>query len=91
MQGINIQIPITQEIINEIASAVVEMIDSKKQIEPKAKFTKTYFTVKEASEYSGKSKQLLTAHIRIGMLIASKSGKSYSILKDNLDNYLQNI
>lgn len=88
-QTINLSIKITPEIIDAIAKRVNEMQEH--SVEHNVAPIKTFltYTVKEVSRITNKTSQTIIRHITNGSLIAKKSGKSWVITQENLDNYIK--
>lgn len=96
MAVINIQVPITDSFIKELAKEIhtLNVIDSKKEKESdKEELAKPssekFYTIKQISKDIGLHKQTLTRHARLGLLVAKKVGKSYQVSQTNLNKYLQ--
>lgn len=49
-----------------------------------------YYTVPEVAKMLKKAEETVRLHIRIGLLKAGKTGKSWSISQTNLNNYISN-
>ena len=84
-QEISFTIKLTSEMINAIAFKVAEI--QQPTIVLKSD-NKTIYTVKEVAKLVGKTNWTISKHIRIGLLVAHKTGKSYTITETNLNNYI---
>jgi len=89
MEGIKVEAVLSMKDVRKIAKIAVEMIDEKNK-EPAREKTKQAFTLNEIEDLYSISTQTLARHIRKGLLVASKPGKSYIVYNDNLHNYLNN-
>lgn len=49
-----------------------------------------YYTVPEVAKMLKKAEETVRLHIRMGLLKAGKTGKSWSISQTNLNNYISN-
>lgn len=83
-QEINVTIKVTPEIIDAIAEKVIEKTNN---TTPKND-SKLLFTINEVVKMTLRKKDTIYRHIRAGLLIANKSGKSYLITEENLNNYI---
>lgn len=100
MTVIKIQVPLSKAVIKEIAKEMhslglieaenSKITESKVKEEEKEILTEEYFTVQQVAKKINKHPLTITRHIRLGLLIAKKTGKSWNISKTNLNKYLQN-
>lgn len=88
---IKIEIELSEEVMNQIAAKTAVIIEKKTAYDYKNKIKEVWYTVREASGISKKSPDTIARHIRLKLLKASKSGKSWRITKENLENYINNI
>lgn len=77
-------------VVNAIAKKVIELTGIDKKIESSISenlFGKTY-TINEVAKIVSKSPQTIRRHIKEGLLVAEKTGKSWTVTKINLENYV---
>lgn len=75
---------IDPEVVDAIARKVIELTGN---IPKKESFEKSY-DVNEVADIVGKTGQTIRKHIKDGLLEANKTGKSWTITKSNLKNYV---
>lgn len=92
-----LKVTVSKESLNEIAQMAVDMIEkkqskertiSKREIIPKPE--EFQYTVAEVAEMSKQKTGTVTRHIRLGLIKASKVGKSWKISQENYQNYINN-
>lgn len=96
MAVINIQVPLTDSLIKEIAKEVhnLNLADSEKVKKEnidkeKEKSGEVFYSVKQVANKIGVHPFTITRYIRLGLITAKKAGKSWRISQTNLNKYLQ--
>jgi len=83
--------PNDKKIIRAIAEEVVAIQDERKPVEeikPEPIVKDAVLSIREAHNITGIKTATLRAHIKIGLLKASRPGKHYLIHQSDLDEYL---
>lgn len=75
--------------IRKLAERLQQYILPKSEQKEANKISATY-SVKDAALLTGKSRQTIRSHIKIGLLEAKKTGKNYIITLENLTKYIEN-
>lgn len=75
--------------IIKLAERLQQYIMPKSEQKEVKKINDTY-TVKQVSKITGKHRHTIRSHIKIGLLEAKKTGKSFIITQENLTKYIQN-
>jgi len=74
-----------QELAEKVALINAKGKPTKEKIE-----TDRYYKVSEVAKMLNKAEETVRLHIRLGLLKAGKTGKSWSISQTNLNNYISN-
>lgn len=79
------KIEISYELIDAIAQRVIEITKPRIiQIEP----PEVTYTVNEVAKMLDKDQTTVRRHIKNGLLVATKNGKSFTITQTNFNNYI---
>ena len=88
MEGLKVECTITPKDLRKIAVMAAEIVEDKKNA-PQEKQEKIAYTVNEIEDLYSIDARTLTRHIRQGLLTAGKPGKSYVVLKKDLETYIK--
>jgi len=83
-----VTIKLSEENLDAIAEKVVAIQNKNKP--PDKSLEEIQYTVNEVAEMSKREAQTIRKHIKIGLLIAEKSGKSWLISQTNYNKYIKN-
>ena len=81
---INVIVELPDNFIEQVAEKVMQLQD-----DPTPEISKPFFNVKEVSKMLEIHPRTIAKHIRIGLLKASKPGKSYIISENSLTKYIK--
>ena len=84
-------VSLSRESIEKIAQKVASINAQAKEAKIKeVRKTTTFFTVVEVAEMLKKEPQTIRDHIRKKILVAHKTGKSWTVSQENLNKYTNN-
>ena len=81
---INVVIELPDNFIEQVAEKVMQLQD-----DPTPEYNKPFFNIKEVSKMLEIHPRTIAKHIKIGLLDATKPGKSYIISEKDLTNYIK--
>jgi len=81
---------LSDEHLDAIAERVVVIQDKKKSEKKPPPEEETQYTVNEVAALSKREPQTIRKHIRLGLIAAAKTGKSWLISETNYNKYIKN-
>lgn len=80
---VTLAVDLTEKVLEAVSNRIIEITNP-----DFFKDQETTYTVKEAARLADCTAQTIGNHIRAGILIATKVGKSYKITESNLKAYI---